>query len=176
MTDKKPRPSKKTRSKAAAKKTAAKKSTVKRPATMRAGAAKKVAAKPKLLSGDNPQIPKGLGDAPVQAYLAAIPGWKQDAARRLDAIITRAVPDVRKGVKWNSPMYGVAEGEWFLSFHCFKKYIKVAFLRGAALRPTPPVESSHEHVRYLHVFEDEFDEAQFTKWVKQASKLPGERM
>ncbi len=131
----------------------------------------------KLLSGGNPQIPKGHGDAPVQAYIAAMPGWKRDAGRRIDAIVVRTVPGVRKAVKWNSPFYGVEDGLWFLSFHCFAKYIKIAFFRGASLHPPPPVASKHKDVRYFHVHEnDELDEAQFVDWVKQASRLPGERM
>jgi hypothetical protein len=142
-------------------------------------AAKRGAAKATLLSGGNPQVPKGYGDAPVQAYIAAMPGWKSDVGRRLDALIERTVPSVRKAVKWNSPFYGV-EGEgqgWFLNFHCFTKYIKVAFFRGASLRPVPPVASKHKDVRYFHIHEDDqLDEAQFADWVKQASQLPGERM
>jgi hypothetical protein len=134
-------------------------------------------ATPKLLSGGNPQIPKGEGDGPVQAYIAAMPGWKRDVGRRLDTLIEEAVPGVRKAVKWNSPFYG-GEGEgWFLSLHCFAKYVKVAFLRGASLDPVPPVASKHEAVRYFHIHEEEaWDEAQFAAWVKQASRLPGERM
>jgi hypothetical protein len=139
-------------------------------------AAKRVAAKPKLLSGGNPQIAKGYGDAPVQAYIAAMPGWKRDPGRRLDALIVRTVPGVRKAVKWNSPFYGVEDQVWFLSFHCFTKYVKVTFFRGAALRPAPPGESKHKDVRYLDIYEDQLDEAQFAAWVKQASQLPGERM
>jgi hypothetical protein len=135
------------------------------------------AKKPALLSGGNPQIPKGYGDAPVKAYIAAMPGWKSNVGRRLDAIIVRTVPKVRKAVKWNSPFYGVEDDSWFLSYHCFAKYIKVAFFRGASLDPAPPVESKHKEVRYLHVHEDEsLDEARFADWVKQASELPGERM
>ncbi len=140
------------------------------------------AANPKLLSGGNPQIPKDDGDSPVQAYIAAMPGWKRDVGRRLDALIEKAVPastPLRKAVKWNSPFYGIGDPDngWFLSFHCFTKYIKVAFFRGASLRPAPPVESKHKEVRYFHIHEDdEFDEAQFARWVKQASRLPGERM
>lgn len=129
-----------------------------------------------LLSGGNPQIAMGTGDAPVQAYIAAMPGWKRDAGRRLDALIARAVPGVAKAVKWNSPFYGVEDGAWFLSFHCFAKYIKVAFFRGASLRPAPPGASKQKDVRYLDIYEDQLDEAQFTAWVKQASRLPGERM
>ena len=136
----------------------------------------KRAPKPKLLSGDNPQIAKGLGAAPVRAYIAAIPGWKRDVARRLDALITRTVPGVCKAVKWNSPFYGIDGSGWFLSFHCYTNYIKVAFFRGASLRPRPPGESKQRDVRYLDVRVEELDEAQFVDWVKQASKLPGERM
>ena len=141
-------------------------------------AAKRVTAKPvKLLSGGNPQIAKAYGEAPVQAYIAAMPGWKRDVGRRLDALIERTVPTVYKAVKWNSPFYGVEEGVWFLGIHCFNKYIKVAFFRGALLRPVPPSESKQKQVRYLDIHEDdELDEAQFAAWVKQASQLPGEKM
>jgi hypothetical protein len=133
--------------------------------------------KPALLSGGNPQIVKGEGDAPVRAYIAAMPGWKRDVGRRLDAIIVRTVPGVHKAVKWNSPFYGVEGNGWFLNFHCFTKYVKVAFFRGTSLRPVPAGESKHKEVRYLDIREDdEFDEKQFALWVKQASKLPGERM
>ena len=134
------------------------------------------AAKPRLLAGGNPQIPKAYGDAPVQAYIAAMPGWKRDLGRRLDAIIARTVPDVSKAVKWNSPFYGVEEGSWFLSFHCFENYVKVTFFRGTSLHPVPLGESKHEDTRYLDIRENELDEAQFADWVKQASELPGERM
>jgi hypothetical protein len=134
------------------------------------------ATKPKLLSGGNPQIAKGYGNAPVQAYIAAMPGWKRDVGRRLDALIARAVPNVCKAVKWNSPFYGIEGNGWFLSFHCYTSYIKVAFFRGASLRPRPPGESKQKEVRYLDVRDEELDEAQFVDWVKQASKLPGERM
>ena len=134
-------------------------------------------AKPALLAGGNPQIAKADGDVPVQAYIAAMPGWKRDVGRRLDALIERAVPGVRKAVKWNSPFYGIEEQVWFLSFHCFTKYVKVAFFRGASLRPVPPGESKQKDVRYLDIQEgEEFDEAQLAAWVKQASKLPGLRM
>jgi hypothetical protein len=139
-------------------------------------AAKPQSGKAVLLSGGNPQIAKGYGDAPVQAYIAAMPGWKRDAGRRLDALIARTVPGVAKAVKWNSPFYGVEEGVWFLSFHCFAKYVKVAFFRGASLHPVPPGASKHKQVRYLDIYEDQLDEAQFAAWVKQASRLPGERM
>jgi len=136
-----------------------------------------VAAKPALLAGGNPQIAKADGDAPVQAYIAAMPGWKRDVGRRLDALIVRTVPGVRKAVKWNSPFYGIESQGWFLSFHCFTKYVKVAFFRGTSLRPLPPGESKHKEVRYLDIHEDDqLDEAQFAAWVKQASQLPGERM
>lgn len=137
---------------------------------------------PKLLSGGNPQIAKGEGEAPVQAYIAAMPGWKSDVGRRLDALITSAVPDVRKAVKWNSPFYGlplhgVGDKGWFLSFHCYAKYIKVAFFRGALLHPVPPGASKQKDVRYLDIREDDpIDETQLSDWVKQASQLPGERM
>ncbi|MCE3266536.1 MAG: hypothetical protein K0S15_1245 [Solirubrobacterales bacterium] len=135
-------------------------------------------AKPALLAGGNPQIAKAAGDAPVQAYIAAMPGWKHDVGRRLDAVIARALPGVRKAVKYNSPLYGVEGGEgWFLSFHCYTDYVKVAFFRGASLRPVPPGESKQEEVRYLDIREDDrLDEAQFADWVKQAGKLPGERL
>ena len=127
-----------------------------------------------LLSGGNPKIAKGDGDAPVQAYINAMPGWKRDVGRRLDALIQRAAPDVRKAVTWNSPFYGIEGRGWFLSFHCFTKYVKVGFFRGASLRPPPPGESKQEDVRYLDIHEDDtLDEAQFERWVKQASKLPG---
>jgi hypothetical protein len=134
-------------------------------------------AKPKLLSGGNPQIPKGEGDAPVQAYIAAMPGWKRAIGEKVDALVSRAVPGVRKAVKYNSPMYGMIGATWFLSFHCFDRYVKVAFFRGASLAPMPPVQSKMPHVRYLHIAEDgAFDEAQFVDWVKQASVLPGEKL
>ena len=133
--------------------------------------------KPVLLSGGNPQIAKGYGDAPVQAYIAAMPGWKSGVGRRLDALIERTVPGVRKAVKWNSPFYGVEDDVWFLSFHVFDKYIKLAFFRGAQLEPVPPVASKQKDVRYFHIHEDDdLDEKQFAAWVKQASKLPGEKM
>jgi hypothetical protein len=134
------------------------------------------AAKPVLLSGGNPQIAKGYGDAPVQAYIAAMPGWKSDLGRRLDALIVRTVPGVYKAVKWNSPFYGIEGEGWFLSLHCFTKYVKVTFFRGTSLRPVPPGESKHNEVRYLDIHEGELDEAQFVAWVKQASQLPGERL
>ena len=136
----------------------------------------KRATKPKLLAGGNPQIAKGYGDAPVQAYLAALPGWKRAVGRRLDALITRTIPGVHKAIKWNSPFYGVESQSWFLSFHCYTNYIKVAFFRGASLRPLPPGKSKQKWVRYLDVRKDGLDEDQLVDWIEQASKLPGERM
>ena len=134
-------------------------------------------AKPVLLSGGNPQIAKGYGDAPVQAYIAAMPGWKRALGRRLDALIVQTVPEVRKAVKWNSPFYGIEGQGWFLSYHCFTRYVKVAFFRGASLHPLPPGGSKQKDVRYLDIHEDDqLDEARFAAWVKQASQLPGERM
>ncbi len=134
-------------------------------------------ANPALLAGGNPQIAKADGDASVQAYIAAMPGWKRDVGRRLDALIVRTVPDVGKAVKWNSPFYGIEGQDWFLNFHCFTRYVKVAFFRGTSLRPVPPGESKHKEVRYLDIHEDDqLDEAQLAAWVKQASQLPSERM
>lgn len=131
---------------------------------------------PKLLSGGNPQIAKGYGDAPVQAYIAAMPGWKSGVGGRIDRLIEGVVPGVRKAVKWNSPFYGMEDDIWFLSLHCFTKYIKVTFLNGASLQPLPPGTSKHPKVRYFDIHEDAFDEAQFVEWVRQASVLPGEKM
>jgi len=134
-------------------------------------------AKPALLAGGNPQIAKADGDTPVQAYIAALPGWKRDVGRRLDALIVRTVPGVRKAVKWNSPLYGVEDEGWFLGIHTFTNYVKVAFLRGTSLRPVPPGESKSKDTRYLDIHEDDqLDEAQLAAWVKQASELPGKRM
>lgn len=142
--------------------------------------------RPRLLAGGNPQIAKGYGDAPVRAYIAAMsgggPGWKREVGKRLDAIIVSAVPGVRKAVKYNSPLYGAAgdDGGWFLGIHCFAKYVKVAFFRGASLRPVPPGTSKQKDVRYLDIYEGKWggaaDETQFADWVRQASELPGERM
>ena len=130
--------------------------------------------RPTLLAGGNPQIPKADGDAPVQAYVAAMPGWKREVGRRLDALVTRTVPGVRKAVRWNSPFYGSEGGGWFLSFHCFTKYVKLTFFDGASLRPPPPGASKHAKVRYLDIREDdEIDEARLSDWVTQASRLPG---
>jgi hypothetical protein len=129
--------------------------------------------KPRLLSGGNPQIAKAEGDQPVQAYIAAMPGWKRDIGKRLDALIVRNVPKVRKAVKWNSPFYGIEGQGWFLSFHTFTHYVKVTFFRGSSLRPVPPEPSKHEETRYVNIREGELDEAQMAKWVKQAAALPG---
>jgi hypothetical protein len=126
------------------------------------------------LSGGNPRIAKADGDAPVQAYVAAMPGWKRHLGKRLDALIVRNVPNVRKAVKWNSPFYGIEGEGWFLSFHVFTHYVKVAFFRGTSLRPVPPGPSKHKDVRYIDIHEsDELDEAQMAAWVKQAAALPG---
>src|SRR5256885_216075 len=158
-----------------AKKAAAKRAAAKRKTAPKSQSRK--VAKPALLAGGNPQIAKADGDAPVQAYIAAMPGWKRDFGRRLDALIVRTVPGVRKAVKWNSPLYGVEGRGWFLGFHCFTKYVKVAFFRGTSLRPVPPGESKSKDTRYLDIHEDgQLDEAQFATWVRQASQLPGERM
>ena len=135
-------------------------------------------AKPTLLAGGNPQIPKGYGNAPVQAYIAAMPGWKSDVGRRLDELIVRTVPKVRKAVKYNSPLYGAEDEDqgWFLGIHCYTHYVKVTFFRGASLRPVPPGESKQRDTRHLDIREGELDEAQFAEWVKQASELPGESL
>lgn len=131
-------------------------------------------AKSTLLSGGNPQVTKGEGDAPVQAYISAMPGWKRDAGRRLDAVIVHTLPEVRKAVKWNSPFYGIEGQGWFLSFHSYAKYIKVAFFRGTSLRPPPPVESKNAETRYFHVYEDDpLDEKRLGTWIQQAAALPG---
>jgi hypothetical protein len=132
---------------------------------------------PKLLSGGNPQIPKAEGDEPVQAYIAAMPGWKRPLGERLDRLIVRTVPDVHKAVKWNQPFYG-HEGEgWFLSFRCYTKYVQVQFFRGTSLDPVPPKASKHDEVRYLDIYEDDdLDEHQLVSWIEQASNLPGEKI
>lgn len=133
--------------------------------------------KPKLLSGGNPQIPKGYGDGPVQKYIAAMPDWKEGVGRRIDDLIVQTVPDVTKAVKWNSPFYGTEKDVWFLNYHCFAKYVKVAFFDGASFDPMPPESSKQEKVRYLNIHEgDDLDEKQFTDWVKQASELPGQKL
>ncbi|SIR00229.1 hypothetical protein SAMN05421546_2203 [Solilutibacter tolerans] len=131
----------------------------------------------RLLSGGNPQIPKGEGDVAVRAYLNAMPGWKHAVGKELDALIERAVPEVHKAVKWNSPFYGIKGEGWFLSYHCFTRYIKVTFFRGTDLRPVPPESSKVKGVRYFHIFENEvLDEAAFSDWVRQASCLPGDKL
>lgn len=152
--------------------------TPKRPAkSAKKAATKREAAKPRLLAGGNPQIAKGYGDAPVQAYIAAMPEWKRDVGRKLDVLIVRTVPGVHKAVKWNSPLYGIDGESWFLGIHVFTRYVKVAFFRGASLNPVPPGKSKQQQIRNLDIREDdELDEAQFVTWVKQASQLPGERM
>lgn len=139
--------------------------------------AKGPGAEPRLLAGGNPQIPKGYGDEPVQAYIAALQGWKQDAVRRIDALVGETVASVRKAVKYNSPLYGMDGETWFLGIHVMSRYVKVAFFNGKALDPMPPVDSKTARARYLHVSEQEpLDEAAFTAWVKAASQLPGEKM
>jgi hypothetical protein len=131
-------------------------------------------ARPARLAGGNPQIAKADGDAPVRAYIAAMPGWKRDVGRRLDALIVGSVPNVRKAVKWNSPFYGIEGQGWFLAFHVFTRYVKVTFFRGTSLRPVPPGASKHKEARYLDIHEDDaLDEAQLTSWVRQAAALPG---
>ncbi|GLR53982.1 DUF1801 domain-containing protein [Shinella yambaruensis] len=132
---------------------------------------------PKLLSGGNPQIAKGYGDGPIQAYIAAMPGWKSDVGRKLDALIVKTVPDVHKAVKWNSPFYGIEGDGWFLSYHCFAKYIKLTFFRGTSLDPVPPVASKTPETRYFHIHDgDDLDKTPLAEWIRQASRLPGERM
>jgi hypothetical protein len=150
------------------------KRTSRKSATAAAKSPSRKAAKPTLLAGGNPQIAKADGNAPVRAYIAAMPGWKRDVGRRLDALIVRTVPGVRKAVKWNSPFYGVEGQGWFLSFHTFTNYLKVAFFRGRSLRPVPPGESKHKEVRYLDIHEaDQLDEVQLATWLRQAAALPG---
>ena len=135
------------------------------------------AEEPTLLSGGNPQIPKADGDAPVQAYIAAMPGWKRDVGRRLDALIERTVPDVRKAVRWNSPFYGIEGQGWVLSYHCFTNYVKVTFFRGSSLDPVPPEASKHEEVRYVHLHEDDQpDDELLAGWIQQEAGLPGEEL
>jgi len=142
--------------------------------TTRRSTVRRTAAKPALLAGGNPQIAKAEGDAPVQAYLAAMPGWKREVGRRLDALMVKNVPGVRKAVKWNSPFYGLEGRGWFLNFHCFTNYVRVAFFRGASLRPLPPGASSQKDVRYHDIREhDRLDEARLSAWIRQAAALPG---
>jgi len=182
MTERKVKPKAKSTSRASKpRKSAAKTSSAAKPVAKGKGLARKGAkaksgaAKPvKLLSGGNPQIAKGYGDAPVQAYIAAMPGWKRDAGRRLDALIVRIVPGVRKAVRWNSPFYGVEGQGWFLAFHCFTRYVKVTFLNGSSLRPLPPVGSKDPNTRYFHIDEDDvLDENALANWIRQAAALPG---
>jgi hypothetical protein len=145
-----------------------------KPATAKRGPLKRSPKNAVLLAGGNPQIAKGDGDAPVQAYIAAMPGWKRGVGRSLDALIVRTVPGVRKAVKWNSPFYGVEGQGWFLNFHTFTDYVKVAFFRGASLSPVPPGESKHKDVRYFDIREDDpFAEARMAAWIRQAAALPG---
>lgn len=132
---------------------------------------------PKLLAGGNPQIPKGEGNGLVQAYIAAMPGWKQRVGRAIDDVIERTVPGVRKAVKWNTPLYGVKGQGWFLGFHCYERYVKVTFFRGASLDPVPPGQSKQKDVRYLDIHEDDLiDDSSLSDWIRQASALPGERL
>lgn len=134
-------------------------------------------AEPNLLSGGNPQIAKGYGDEPIQAYIAAMPGWKREVGQKIDELVTRTVPDVAKAVKWNSPFYGIEGQGWFLSFHCFTKYVKLAFFRGTSLDPVPPETSKSAEARYFHIREnDAWNEAQLESWIRQASLLPGEKL
>jgi hypothetical protein len=142
----------------------------------RASKPRKSTTKVVLLSGGNPQIAKADGDAPVQAYIAAMPGWKSDVGKRLDALVARKVPKVRKAVKWNTPFYGIEGQGWFLSFHVFARYVKVTFFRGSSLRPVPPGPSKYPETRYLDIHEGEFDETQIASWVEQAAALPGEKL
>ncbi|MCB9184503.1 MAG: DUF1801 domain-containing protein [Flavobacteriales bacterium] len=139
-------------------------------------AATPAAASPRLLSGGNPQIPKGVGDAPVQAYIAAAPGWKGVICERLDTLITDTVPGIKKAVKWNTPLYGLDGETWILGYHLFDRYVKVTFFRGASLKPLPPGTSKQKNVRYCDIHEGEWDETQLRQWLKQAIKLPGEKL
>ena len=137
--------------------------------------AKRAGAKPVLLAGGNPQIAKADGDAPVQAYIAAMPEWKRDVGRRLDDLIVRTVPNVRKAVRWNSPWYGIEGQGWFVSYHVFTRYVKVTFLNGALLRPVPPGSGKDPDSRWVDIYEGQFDEAQLENWVRQSAALPGWR-
>ena len=166
--------SKAARKAAAAKKVGAKAARPRRAVAKSSARKRAKAAKPVLLAGGNPQIAKADGDTPVQAYIAALPGWKRDVGRRVDVLIARTVPGVRKAVKWNSPFYGVEGQGWFLSFHSYTNYVKVAFFRGASLHPVPPGESRHKEVRYLDIREhDPLDDARLASWIEQAAGLPG---
>jgi hypothetical protein len=151
--------------------------TTKTELTRKKKSTRSIAKKPvKLLSSGNPQIAKGDGDAPVQEYIAALPGWKQDLCRELDALIVKTVPDVCKAVKWNTPLYGREGQGWFLALYTYPKHTQVTFFRGTSLRPVPPKASKTEDTRYLDVREGEFDALQFSKWVKQAAALPGVKL
>jgi hypothetical protein len=138
----------------------------------KSAAAKRVAAKPAVLAGGNPKIAKGEGEGPVQAYIAAMPGWKRDVGRRLDALITRKVPNLRKGVRWNSPFYGIEGRGWFVAFHVFTRYVKVTFFRGTSLQPVPPGGTGKE-ARWIDIHEHDLDEARMSTWIEQAAALPG---
>ena len=132
---------------------------------------------PRRNAGGNPYIPKGDGDGPVQAYIAAMPGWKQAIGRRLDALVVDLVPGVRKAMRWNTPFYGIEEQGWFLAFYCYKRYVQVNFLNGAQLEPLPPKPSKHQNIRYLDIYEDDgFEEERLSRWIEQASVLPGEKV
>lgn len=132
---------------------------------------------PRLLSGGNPQIAKGDGDEPVKAYIEAMPDWKHDVGRRLDELIERTVPDVKKAVRWNSPFYGIEGQGWFLSYHCYTDYVKVTFFRGTSLEPVPPIESKQKGVRYVHIHADaQADWESIANWIRQASEVPGEQL
>jgi hypothetical protein len=156
--------------KASAKKVVNKKTSSK---TKPAAPPRRRAAAVKLLLGENPQIAKGDGNAPVQAYIKAVPGWKQDVAKRIDTIVSKTIPEVTKAVKWNSPFYGIEGNGWFMSMHCFKNYVKLAFFKGVYLKPPPPDSSKVKDVRYLDIREGELDEKQLAKWVRQAATMPG---
>ena len=157
--------------KAPAKKSAAKKAPMKARPPLKPGKDGVV-----RLSGGNPQIAKGDGDAVVQSFIKAMPGWTKEIGEKIDKVVGRVVPKAAKAVKWNTPLYGFGDGTWFLAFHVYAKYVKVSFFRGTEMKPVPPEGSKVKHVRYLHIGEGEFDEKQFADWVKQASKLPGEKM
>ena len=131
--------------------------------------------KPRLLAGGNPQIPKGDGDAPVQAYIEAMPGWKSDIGRRFDDLIVRTVPGVRKAVRWNSPFYGIEGAGWFVSYHVLTRYVKVTFFAGSSLRPTPTGSGKDPDARWIDIGEGELDVEQMEAWIRQAAAIPGWR-
>lgn len=162
------------------KKAIAPRKTAKKAASKKTGAkaAKPSASEPsgkvKLLSGGNPQIPKGDGDAPVQAYIAAMPGWKREVGERLDALLEKHIPDLQKAVKWNSPFYGVEGQGWFIATHVFTRFVRISFFYGQSLKPMPPGPSKDKNARYLDIHEnDKVDEEQLVSWLKQAAALPG---